>query len=623
MIFTVLLAAAAVSPTVLAYSQTQRYFMQEKMAWQGLFVNTSAPPAIRINYDWTPDYSGENETPALLMNSTNALATEAVFADGSGATPLSSIVCKQRRVTVRYVVEYLTPYGDFAASGLHHKVVLASDDEYTGWPAGLGFAFGSGTITQLVRFANYDYGNPVAFVYVHNANNTCFVQAKNNCTVLQNRSIAGGRTYAGNYTVAITALIDTDTALMRAESFAVHLHNDTYDGNVFDILASDLATVPPVNASRWLSTTSTKAARVYFMEIRTHLILRQFLVDVAEMCDIETTKAPDTTVITVAETSTSSSSIPLTTSMVLPPSADQSLTTTTESVVESITIPAAESSGKKDSTFILFIVIASLVFCFGVIGLIYMCRKQIRGSACCQRCYMCLPCRKILCCCCATQMEKEISSADSEDPMLVQINRADTTMRPDFEVAAHNGRASGRQNAVNENYDYVHLPPGNPPSSQAANSQDIEYGVIPVRYVAGVGAVAQHKEGYDSVRPVTPSNYNAVREETPAKKPSIYERLTMRLGVASQSAPRSIVLPKPEDYNPQKPNRPIPIYDSALPFGGKSSDEEREYEFGGAEQLEDVSSSDVVSGSSEQSTGGTKHRKKRTQYEQASAAFKQ
>lgn len=278
----ILLSLAAASVRSIAVNQSSRYFEQAAQAWRGVSVTVNDTIELRMNYQFEPLFRVENSSGTLFMSNATSRALDAVRTDASGE-PLARPLCPERRILVHYIAELFLRQGDYAGTGLPHKIVLASDDERDNWPAGLGFAFGTGTIKSLVLFHDYDYGNPVAFVYRHEANNTCNAEAKNTCVPFQNKTIPGQRTYLGNYTVDLEARIDVSTAQMHWHSLRVHLSNATFDGTILESSDSALLGGTTVNATRWLASTKG-AARIYFMSRRTQIAFRNLAVDVVDQC---------------------------------------------------------------------------------------------------------------------------------------------------------------------------------------------------------------------------------------------------------------------------------------------------------------------------------------------------
>jgi hypothetical protein len=565
-----------------------------------------------------------------------------VWADQSGAS-LSIAACPERRIRVSYVVEYLTPYGDFAGAGLQHKVVLASDDEFTDWPSGLGFSFGSGTVKQLVLFKNYDYGNPVAFVYRHNAANVCSAEALNNCLPFQNKDIAGGRTYAGNYSIVIDAIVDTRTSLMRPAGFSVHLNNATFDGQIFTVNETELASVNTTSAARWLSP-NAKSARVYFMTRRTHVVLRQFGVTVTDSCaDATTAAAPITLPATETSAATTATEEATTTATTGSGTLAETVSTkateynsnsnssSSDTVVVPVTIPEAMGSGENVTIYMIGGAVGILL-CIVLVTCLYVCRRRLYKSRCVLCCYRNLPCRRLFCCCCADKLNDELSSFGSDDPMMAEIKRAEGVPEQFVQEEQYEPQHKPVARKVSANYDFVHLPPADMPTTTTQRSTaEMEYGNLPkMHFVPGQGMVES-----GGGRPMQSQQHEPVAVVA-VDPPSPYDRVTMmwnRLtgsSGANQSRPRPGRVPMPSDDNydtVKKPKRPAPLYDQFIPPGGAdkvSGEEEISHEFGFGIDLNDVSTSTDAAGaaaSGSDSKGGLVKRNK--QYDQVGDKMKE
>jgi hypothetical protein len=349
-----------------AAMQTSRYFEQSIQQWRPLPIENSSSIELRLNYQQNAIFSvGSDGT--LFLGDTLSRNPDAVLTESTG-TPLQKILCGERRVLVSYVFEAFVIDGVWGGNGLSHKIILAADDDRDDWPAGLGFTFGSGTLKSLVLWKGYDYGTPTAFAYKHEGNNTCTSPAKNVCTVFQNTTVAGERTYLGNYTVNLEARVDTKTNLMRWHSLKVRLENDTFVGNLFDIANATLDDSAVVNGTRWLST-NAGATRFYFMARRNRCILHNLTIDVVEECaDFTTTATPGTASVFLSENKSTTAAVQ---------GAD--LTTASEAFLVNNTNEIVTAEEEDSTTMIIFIVVASVFCCILVVVLVVFVVRRYRS----------------------------------------------------------------------------------------------------------------------------------------------------------------------------------------------------------------------------------------------------
>jgi hypothetical protein len=414
-------------------NQTLRYFDQQQLTWTWVMINYSSEDS-RVEY--RRDRSG------ILSANTNQLQIiREIFGTGIDAIQTEMVTgavlplpqCSKRRISVNYRVQYTvnnTLFGTW--SGLHHKIVLANDADLPGEPRGLGFTFATGS-SRNDPLRNYTWPN--ANVYVHNDTLVC-TTVQVGCLLAENKNIAGGRLYGGDYSISFNAVIDTTTGLMSAESYTVAMSNQTFSTNVFNVTESQLTRALKTQAWNWLR--PDLKPRVYLMAVSTSLTLSDLTIDVSDICDVALSSFafPTTTIATaapsqqsttavstsqqIATTTAIDGSVPIT-SILSPPSNDSISSTaaaetlpfqTTQSatavVEETILLPPMAD---EDATLIVVVIVVPLFILLTTIVVCYLCRRRLRRSAVCLHCFYLCP---MLFACCSDKMGDEYGSSSSD-----------------------------------------------------------------------------------------------------------------------------------------------------------------------------------------------------------------